>query len=313
MSFLQHGPQLYTGSYGLEYIRGAIRVLALGQGTGLALSPEKRDLLLSLLLDGLHWMVHGPMIDPGAQGRNFSRTGAGRGGKTVAGFCRDLLALEVPRAEELAEFAKSLSGNRYFWRGELMVHRRPGWYLSTKMASVRTVGTESGNGEGLKQYHLADGACIVLRRGDEYDGVQPVWNWRRVPGTTCEQAQKPLPLINWGRGARGATEFVGGASDGEHGVAVMHLDKAGVQAWKAWFYLGDEAVCLGAGIRAKGEHAVVTTLNQCLAHKPMKRGEAWVHHDGVGTVVLDGTWDARVDTQRGSWKSINRGLSDAAV
>jgi len=313
LSFHQHGPQLYTGSYGLEFLRGAIRVATLGDGTRLALSAERVDLLLSLLLDGLQWMVQGEMIDPGAQGRNFSRTGAGRGGRVVAGFCRDLVDLGVPRSDELTTYAQTLDGNRCFWRSDFMVHRRPGWYLSTKMASVRTVGTESGNGEGLKQYHLADGACIVMRRGDEYDGVQPVWSWRRVPGTTCAQGRDALPLVNWGRGARGSSRFVGGASDGRDGVAVMHLDKAGVRARKAWFYLGDSVVCLGAGIRADGEHDVVTTINQCLARTAVARGEGWCHHDGVGYVVLDGTLDTHVAKQRGTWRSINRGLSDAVV
>jgi len=313
MSFHQHGPQFYTGSYGLEFIRGAIRIAKLGDGTGLALPRDKQDLLLALLLDGLQWIVHGSMIDPGAQGRNFSRKGAGRGGRTTAVFCNALAASDVPRREELVTYAKALGGNRCFWRSDFMVHRRPGWYLSTKMASVRTVGTESGNGEGLKQYHLADGACFVLRRGDEYDGIQPVWDWRRVPGTTCEQAQGPLPLINWGHGARGSTHFVGGASDGNNGVAVMHLDKAGVHARKSWFYFGDQAICLGAGIRAEGKHAVVTTLNQCLARLPVQCGEGWAHHDGVGYVALDGTLHDKVEKQRGTWASINRNYDGTVI
>jgi len=313
LSFHQHGPQFYTGSYGLEFIRGAIRLATLGHGTGLALPREKLDLLLALLLDGLQWIVKGPMIDPGAQGRNFSRTSASRGGRAVVAFCKQLSELAVPRREELASYAQTLRGNRCFWRSDFMVHRRPDWYLSTKMASVRTLGTESGNGEGLKQFHLADGACFVLRRGDELDGIQPVWDWRRIPGTTCEQGEGPLPLINWGRGARGSTRFVGGVSNGENGVAVMHLAKAGVRARKAWFYFDDQAVCLGAGIRSDGKHTVVTTLNQCLATTPMHRGDSWVQHDGVGYVVLDGRLETQIEAQRGTWKSINRGYGDAVV
>jgi len=313
LSFHQHGPQFYSGSYGLEYIRGAVHIATLAHGTGLALPPEKMDLLVALLLDGLQWIVYGPMIDPGAQGRNFSRRGARSGGRAVAAYCTKLAELNPPRREEFARFASALTGNRCFWRSDFMVHRRPGWYASTKMASLRTVGTESGNGEGLRQYHLADGACLLLQRGDEYADIQPVWNWRRIPGTTCVQKEGALPLINWGRGARGRTAFVGGASDGRFGVACMALDKAGVKARKSWFYFDDEVVCLGAGISAEGKHAVVTTLNQCLAEGEFKRGEGWAVHDGVGYIALDGTLEVASATQTGTWKSINKNYSNAVV
>jgi len=313
LSFHQHGPQFYSGSYGLEYIRGAIHIATLAHGTGLALPREKMDLLVALLLDGLQWIVYGPMIDPAAQGRNFSRRGAKSGGRAVSAYCKKLAKLNPPRREEFARFASGLTGNRCFWRSDFMVHRRPGWYASTKMASLRTVGTESGNGEGLKQYHLADGACLVLQRGDEYADIQPVWNWRRIPGTTCAQNEGALPLINWGRGARGRMAFVGGVSDGRFGVACMALDKAGVKARKSWFYFEDEVVCLGAGISAAGKHAVVTTLNQCLAQGEFKRGESWALHDGVGYIALDGTLEVASTTQTGTWKSINKGYSNAAV
>jgi len=313
LSFQQHGPQFYSGSYGLEYIRGAVHLATLGHGTGLALPPERMELLVSLLLDGLQWIVYGPMIDPGAQGRNFSRRSAKSGGRAVIAYCKKLAKLDPPRREEFARFASALSGNRCFWRSDFMVHRRPGWYASTKMASLRTLGTESGNGEGLRQYHLADGACILLQRGDEYADIQPVWNWRRIPGTTCAQKPGPLPLINWGRGARGSTAFVGGVSDGHFGVACMALDKAGVKARKSWFYFDNEVVCLGAGISASGKHPVVTTLNQCIAKGELKRGDGWALHDGVGYIALDGTLEVASATQTGTWKSINRNYSNAVV
>lgn len=313
MSFHQHGPQFYSGSYGLEYVRGAVRLATLGHGTELALSQKRMDLLERFLLGGMQWIVYGPMIDPGAQGRNFSRTSANRGGQAVRALCWQLAALGPPRADELEHFATDLRGNRCFWRSDFMVQRCAGWYASTKMASVRTVGTESGNGEGLQQYHLADGACLVMQRGDEYEGIQPVWNWRRVPGTTCKQGEGPLPRIDWGRGARGTTRFVGGVSDGAHGVACMDFDRGGVRAKKAWFYFDEEVVCLGAGITADGPEPVVTTINQCNA-SGFVRGEGNAfHHDGVGYVALEGGHRSETALQRGTWRSVNARYEAAPV
>ena len=102
-------------------------------------------------------------------------------------------------------------------------------------------------------------------------------------------------------------------SDGKFGAACMALDKAGVKARKSWFYFDDEVVCLGAGIAAAGKHAVVTTLNQCVAQGEFKRGKGWALHDGVGYIALDGILEVASTTQTGTWRSINRNYSDAVV
>lgn len=59
-----------------------------------------------------------------------------------------------------------------------MTHHRPEYYASVKTSSTRTYQPESGNGEGLQNLHLADGVNLVMRTGDEYDGIFPVWDWR---------------------------------------------------------------------------------------------------------------------------------------
>jgi chondroitin AC lyase len=196
-----------------------------------------------------------------------------------------------------------------------MVHRRPGWYASTKMLSVRTAGTESGNGEGLLQYHLADGANFILRDGDEIHGLQPVWEWRRIPGVTCRQGTGGLPLVPWGMGARGRTRFVGGVSDGRYGVAALDFDRAGVKARKAWFYFDDEVVCLGAGIRAgRGEASVATTIAQGRLASSVERGPGWVHHDETLYLLLDPpTVTVEAGPRRGTWRSVNERYSDEIV
>ncbi len=313
-SFHQHGPQFYAASYGLPYIEVASRIAALAAGTAYAWPEERVGLLESFILDGLAWISYGPMLDPGAQGRNFSRKSAGRGVRNVQAAAAVLATVGSARAEELAAFPQAPSGHRCFWRSDFAVHRRPGWAVSIKMLSARTVGTESGNGEGLRQYHLADGACFVFTDGEGYQEVQPVWNWRRIPGITCEQDEEALPRIDWGRGARGTTRFVGGVSDGEHGVAALDFARDGVVARKAWFSLGPLTACLGAGIGGDGDHPVLTTVDQRRLDGELVEGEGWLAHDGIGYAALDGS-PLLVESgpHTGTWRAINRRLDDTPV
>jgi chondroitin AC lyase len=329
-SFWQHGAILYSGGYGRGFSTDSARFAYLGHGTPLGFSQATMDLLSAYILDGQVWMCRGDTFDWSARGREIARKST-HAARPVGQACRYMSEIPGPRRQEFARAAQALSrnktgwegepsGNRHFWRSDFMVHRRPGYYVSVKMVSNRTVGTESGNGENLRGYHLAHGCTYILRRGDEYDGIFPVWNWRRIPGVTCAQGGA-LPEVNWGRGARGTTAFVGGVSDGTYGVAAFDFKMRGVRARKAWFCFEHEIVCLGAGIACEGTHPVVTSVNQCLLtgrvttsggpaatnRATALTGPAWVHHDGVGYVVPEGQKvHLRPGRQKGSWHNINR-------
>lgn len=128
-----------------------------------------------------------------------------------------------------------------------MTHHRPGWYMSARMYSTRTMNTDNlaGCGEGLLSHYLAEGATCIMRHGDEYLNLFPVWDWQRVPGTTVELA----PHSSADPQRKGASAFAGGASDGTVGVAAFQLQRDSLRARKAWFFFSDLAVCLGADIR----------------------------------------------------------------
>ena len=148
------------------------------------------------------------------------------------------------------------------WRSDFTAHHRPGFSATVKVSSTRTLEPESGNGEGLRNLHLADGVNLIQRRGNEYTDIQPIWDWRRLPGTTTEQAAYSLtPGTTWGM--PGTTGFVGGVSDGRNGATVLDYSQRNVKARKSWFFFDDIQVALGSGIdapAATGE--VITTLNQ---------------------------------------------------
>ncbi|MCJ7550937.1 MAG: polysaccharide lyase beta-sandwich domain-containing protein, partial [Anaerolineae bacterium] len=258
-------------------------------------------------------------------------------------ICRRMATVDPVHAQEYADFAARAAGaqaagasgplgNRHFWRSDVMVHRPGRFHASVRMHSARTFATEVWvNRENLQGYHLADGVCFLMQRGDEYHDIQPVWDWRKLPGATCRETAEPLP---YGRDVSlaGSTAFVGGVSDGQVGVAVMDYDKDGVQARKAWFFLPDGWVALGAGICCTTGDPVTTSINQCLLKSEvllLREGEVapltdprlfsdnlrGVFHDGVGYYLPTPQHTvAQAAPQSGTWTSIEeRSPNTAAV
>ncbi len=311
-SFHHRRDGVITVSYGSGYATAVADYATQTKDTVFQLPAEKLQLLVDLELNGLRWMrVHGIYSNPGVMNREISRrspissVGPGR--------VNQLLDVTDYRRGELEELAAvragdqepAFSGNRFFWRSDYLAHQQPGYYASVRMFSSRNHSTEGNiNEEGLKNHHLADGSNFISRTGREYEGVFPVWDWRKIPGTTV--VQKPeLP----GGGAvknEGLTDFVGGASDGEYGFAAFDFESPldPLKARKAWFFFDDEYVCLGAGVQSEAEYPVATTLNQSRlngavaigrngAAETLVRGEhelegvSWLHHDDIAYIFFE--------------------------
>jgi chondroitin AC lyase len=333
-SFHQHGAILYSGGYGLSFTRNVGQLIRLVQGTPYQFPADKKAVFDTYVLDGQQWMIRGHTFDHSAVGREIARplpknASVGTG---LVGLGNMLATLTGPRQAEFQQLANQLAGktktqltgNRHFWRSDLMSHHRAGYYSSVKMTSERLLSNESGNGENMKGYYLGHGVQLIYRTGDEYRNIFPVWDWRRVPGTLCEQSAEPLPLFNWGKDTKGATSFVGGVSDGTYGLAASDYRSGNVKARKAWFYFDQEIVCLGTGISCSSQNTLYQSINQCYlkgevlvssdGNQPKIRANgqhaltrtAWVWHDSVGYFFPEkGDVTVKNDSQTGSWRSIN--------
>lgn len=339
-SFHQHGTILYAGGYGLGFARDLARLIQLASGTPYAFPPEKVAVFSAYVLDGQQWMIRGRTFDHSAVGREIARplpTDSRLGGG-LPGLGRRLSELEVPRRAELRAMADRiaggavapLTGDRYFWRSDYLTHHRPAYFSSVKMASRRTTGSESGNGENEKGYFLGHGVHLLYRTGEEYRNIFPVWDWRQLPGHLGEQSPEPTPLFTWGEGAGGTTSFVGGASDGTYGLAACDYQRGNVRAKRAWFHFDDEIACLGAGLSCPTEYPLVQSLNQCHLRGDVQVADAsetprvlprgqhvlsqvrWLLHDSVGYVFPETpVVHVRNAVQTGSWRGINRSLAYA--
>lgn len=328
-SFHQHGPLLYNGGYGAAFLRECLFFLECTHGTRWEPARACHELLAGFILDGTRWMLRGADYNHGCRDREITRphqTNAGLA--TVAGF---LATTGVTRADELRDLAKklgdgrapgALAGNRLFYRSDFMVQQDARAALSVRMSSVRTVRSECVNSEGLRSHHLADGLTYLTATGAEYRDIFPVWDWQKLPGTTCLQTAAPPPLSPVAR--RGSSPLVGGVSDGSFGACGQTLVEDGLHAHKAWFFGPEGMVCLGAGIR--GEGAVVTTFDQSLVQGPVLHDRApaplapgrhdldsirWLSHGPWGFVFPQPTRvSISLGKQSGAWSLIGNGPAD---
>jgi len=266
--FAQHsgkGRQLYFTNYGKEFVNSVMYYLEFCNGT--KYQTPGVDLLQDLFINGVQWIFYSRHYDPNNAGRYNSSE---QYYAPIKALAERLQKLKVTKKDEILTVCKriggenSLSGNRMFWRFDYMINRRSNFYVSTRMSSTRTVGSEAGNGDGEYNFYSGNGTNYLFVTGKEYDGNYfKKFNNRQFPGITAEQDNEKLPVPNWGEFGNNGNAFAGGVSDSTYGACAMILDRRELKAYKAWFYFDEEYVCLGAGItRTGGKADVYTTLNQ---------------------------------------------------
>ncbi|MFZ4726935.1 MAG: polysaccharide lyase family 8 super-sandwich domain-containing protein, partial [Paludibacter sp.] len=269
--FAQHcgsGRQLYFTNYGKEFVNSVMYYLEYCNETKYQTAGV--ELLQDLFINGIQWIFYSKNYDPNNSGRFNS---SGQYYAQIKGLTDRIQKLNCSKKDELKKACNritgenSLSGNRMFWRFDYMINRRPNYMVSTRMSSIRTVGSEAGNGDGEFNFYSGNGTNYIFVTGNEYNsGYFKRFNHRQFPGITAEQDSAKLLIPNWGEFAGNGNAFAGGVSDSTYGACGMILDRRGLQACKSWFYFDEEFVCLGAGInQTKGKASVYTTLNQCNA------------------------------------------------
>lgn len=279
-SFHQHGPQQQFGNYGAAYLSGMAFWSTVFTGTSLAFSPRQLAVLRQFLMQGYARVVWKGYLDVNALGRQFFHNAQRHKGLTVAFAAAALMQSDPEHAAGYRAFIRSnffsdhpvpaAEGLYHFRYSDLTVQRTPRWMASVKMSSERVIGGESGNGDNLQGYYLADGATYLYRTGGEYDNIYPCWDWRKLPGVTAYDATGLLPQLTWGS-YRNGSRFVGNVNDGADGLTALDLRRDGLTARKAWIFTPEYVLCLGAAIASDSSCAVTTSVEQRL-----KRGEVWI-------------------------------------
>ncbi len=297
-SYHYHGPQIYYPSYSSQHFESTAVWGDIFRDTPWELDAEATAFLRDGILNGFRWVIRGKSYDPFVRGRMISRNTQG-GPEVITSpvvrldWVKRMLRVDPANAPQYQAMldhvsgkrASAVVGNRHFWRSDYMTHHRDAFMLSVRMMSTRTSIQETGNDENTRNRWLTQGATAILVRGDEYDQIFPLWEWRRIPGTTAPVSGGTRAGQSVGKwGSTGFTDFVGGASDGMFGVAAMDMDwhdgseKKGkeearqprITAKKNWFFFDREMVALGSDIRYSGELGPVqTTLNQTERKSPV--------------------------------------------
>lgn len=336
-SFHQHHQQLYSGGYGMALIGEIAHAVVLASGTRFdtLFTADRLALLANTVLQGHQILSYRSVVDFGAIGRNISRPGGMRGiGLNTLG---ELIEADSGHRADYRQWRKNLLGgpypqrylgNRYFWKSAIMTQHGRGYYLSAKIISKQTLGTESLNRENVLGHSLPLGATNIMTTGKEYYNIFPLWDWCRVPGTTAVQNPDSASLTGY---LYGTNYFGGGVSNGQDGIIAFDGDYRGARAKKAYFFVGGKMLCLGAGITSQAADAVLTAVNQCFLNGEIWIGDQagsrrfgresqrfdsmrWVYHDHMDYLFPAG--EKVILTQKrqvGSWRHINSAESPEPV
>lgn len=334
-SFYQHGAQSYAFGYGKAFSLSAAQLLFVAHGTKYALNTEKTKLISSYLLEGQRWCSYRNMLEYTAMGREISRSESKI--KSIALAAELMSEIDENRKNELTAFAMQLTGkkqantvkgNRYFPRIDFMVQQGSNYMMTVKAVSSAIVSTETGNLENLKGYHLGRGTQFIVRRGNEYEGIFPLWDWEKIPGSLCEQTAKPLPVYDWTKGAQGNTDFVLGVSNGKTGCFTYDYSKDSIRAHRSWFFFENEMAMLVSALQFERPNPVFQSINQTFAagnvfvnnkilntdnFTSTKVKSIW--HDSIAYFFETGNLNVVVNSEmrQGSWYEINRAESAKTI
>jgi chondroitin AC lyase len=341
-SFHQHGALSYAFGYGKDFSLSAAQLLYTAHRTKFSLPDEKSKLISAFILDGQRWCSYRNMLEYTAMGREIARTFNML--KVIAKAAELMSKIDLDRKVDLLAYAHQLykttdayvknpepnlvQGNRYFPRIDFMVQQGNNFMMSVKAVSKGLKSTETGNLENLKGYHLSRGTQFIVRRGDEYEGIFPLWDWEKIPGSLCEQTGEPLPRYHWSEGAEGNTDFVLGVSNGKAGCFTYEYDKDSISALRSWFFFENAMAMLVSDLNFNRPNPVFQSVNQSFAAGDIYINAKKLKADDYANTRIKRVWhdsvayyfDARpfkVSVQsklhRGSWFDINHSESDEVI
>lgn len=259
----------YQAESDLSYTQEYAQLVALAHGTPCQAPVESVKAFVAHLLDFQQWMIR--------RGR-FDGNGAFGAPETDGHDLRGLAAALVqlsqlgnpPRRAELMALAerlvgegKPLSGHRYFWRSQAVVHQRPSFYSTLQLGSTENRRPTNGGDGPLP----VEGAIYFMRHGREYAGLTQRWNaWAQKDRPGAEE-----PGDNGAHfSVNGTRRFAGAVSDAEYGMAALEIRNARLQGKRSWFFFDESVVCLDADVRGTPARLpVYTTVNRCRLGGPV--------------------------------------------
>lgn len=308
-SFHQHGAQMQFGNYGLTFVDVMSFWCSVLNGTDYAFTDAQNSLVMSLISEGMNWTVYKGIMDHNACGRQPFKNGPA--GKAAS------VTIALRHFGDMMPNQGELVGGRYFHRSDYGVFRQKNWFASVRMHSRRTIGYEYTNRENQHAHFSADAALMFMQSGKEYENIQAIWDWRKLPGVTAYEDGNKIPLsavtdIREGRlYVSNDTEAVSGYASDKCLVTAFELRRDGMSGKKVVVCFDDCIVAMGAGIGCSldGVSHLTTALDQTHYYGGEKAGSNWVYHNDRGYVVLDNSkLNLTTEVQSGDWYEIDNTL-----
>lgn len=338
-SYHLHGTLLYSGGYGLSSVTSTLASIELVYGTKYyaEYTASKLAVLGNYVLDGLQRMSYKKIIDFCTVGRYIARTNETEG--ISIGTLDRLIKADPVRTTRYTDYKNYINGTtfktpgtKFFFKSDIMTRNGANYYMSARMISKRTIGTETTNGENRKGSYLPIGATNFYTSGNEYYNIFPTWDWARVPGITAED-NEIIWAIDDKKSTAGTNSFSGGVSNGTDGICAFDGNYNSITARKAYFIFGDAMVCLGMGITSAKANPIVTSVNQCFVNGTvtMLNGTTqstlakstltntytnlkWVHQDNIGYIFPQpASIIVKNADQSGAWYDINVSHSKTVI
>lgn len=313
-----------TVTYGLELPEYFTYWAQLLSDTPWHFSTCHIHMVIDFYLDGVcRHLVRGRYVEPSAFNRELARPWSGtmssRLSHQLMAVCGGYRVAELHHMADVQEGKADFTASyaHHFWQSEYFVFSRPHYQTAVRLHSVRNANQEAAhNQEGLRNHFRGDGACHLSVTGTEYRGLQPVFDFRRIPGVTS-----PLlpyePLAEWGSVNMLTSEivFAGAVCDSLYGAVAFDFksERSDLQARKSWFFFDQGYVCLGSDISYHSTaDTLVTTVEQCRQQSPLRRHGQWYFHGGNGYQVIDGHAESTIQQRHGRWDNCVRGVTYTA-
>jgi len=336
-SWNEHGIQIYSGGYGLEALGIISSDILLVKGTSFysAFTTERIQLFSNLILGGNRWLSYKKYSDLGTVGRYISRSGDATNSLPSASIS-SLIKIDPANTASYQDWINhtnggisTLTGNKHFWKSDIMIQRGATYYLSVRIPSIRRISSEYMNNENLKYKNMLPlGFTQIYNSGNEYFGIYPLWDWSRLPGMTCEK--KEIVTVGGPNDTPFGTNTYGGgvsSSGGTVGFMAYKSTYNGISANKSYFFIGDAMFCLGSGITGNTPNGIITSVNQTFLNGTITVNNgstqsfttpstdytnlAWVHHDNVGYIFPNGgtvsVQNMQQSSSTGTWSNIGSG------
>ncbi len=342
-SFHQHGPMFYTAGYGQSYINNSFRFIDLLKGGRFQISDRALNVLADYLLAGPLHMGIGTNFDYNSTGRYIARTNSYVGRSGQLGQINNLLAYPgVLRRDELTTALAERNGTappsraRHFWNSDYTTQTTQGVFIGVKGFSTRLKPMESINSENVLGYYLSSGSTAVMRTGNEYLNIFPLWNWEKIPGTTALENSLNRSDVKSRVGNSyswlGSTSFVGGVSDGRNAAGTMDQQLPMLSSRKSWFLFDSGFIGVGEGIvrtptdpllNVSNPGKITTAIEQRFLNGTVTvrdsagvrtlgtgthllNSASWVLHDGIGYVFAPGSIvRLKLGPVSGNWNTIS--------